>query len=251
VGVTFSATPAVKLKPQVYIAKGSSPWYNDREWPDRSKVTNTDESVSGQVTVTCKDVTNMNSMLYNCSNLTSLDLSNFITSSVTDMRFMFNDCSKLTSLDLSNFDTSKVYTMWFMFNDCNSLTSLDVTKFNTSNVTSMGAMFSGCSKLTTLDLSNFDTSNVTDMYNMFNRCSNLTTLDISNFDTSNVSDMTGMFYNCSNLTTIKGIIDMKSCKYYMDMFDRCPRLTDVKIKNPPVDFESKSRLSKSQYTIVS
>ena len=66
-----------------------------------------------------------------------------------------------------------------------------------------------------------------------------------------VKDMQDMFGNCSSLTTIKGIIDMKSCKYYMDMFDRCPRLTGVKIKNPPVDFESKSRLSKSQYTIVS
>ena len=37
----------------------------------------------------------------------------------------------------------------------------------------------------------------------------------------------------------------------MDMFDRCPKLRDVKIKNPPVDFEKYSRLSKSQYTVVS
>ena len=61
-----------------------------------------------------------------------------------------------------------------------------------------------------------------------------------------------MFINCSNLTTIKGVIDMKSCKYfYEDMFHNCPKLRDVKIKNPPSKFEVLSGLSKSQYTVVS
>ena len=48
----------------------------------------------------------MSSMFYSCSNLTSLDVSNFDTSKVTDMGGMFYSCSNLTSLDVSNFDTS-------------------------------------------------------------------------------------------------------------------------------------------------
>lgn len=65
-----------------------------------------------------------------------------------------------------------------------------------------------------------------------------------------VTDMDSMFNDCYNLTTIKGIIDMKSCKLYHYMFENCHKLSGVKIKNPPDDFESSSGLSKSQYTIV-
>ena len=251
-GVTFSATPAVKLKPQIYIAKGSAPWYTSSTlWKDKDKVINTDESISGQATVTCKGVTDMTTMFYGCSKLTSLDLSNFDTSNVTEMVGMLAECSGLTTLNVTNFDTSKVINMNSMFSDCSKLTSLDVSNFNTSNVTDMGGMLAECSKLTSLDLSNFDTSNVTNMNGIFFYCSGLTSLDVSNFDTSNVTDMGSMFYNCGSLTTIKGVIDMKSCKDYRFMFAYCSKLKGVKIKNPPADFESKTGLSSSQYTIVS
>ena len=171
--MTFSATPAVKLKPQVYIAKGSSPWYTISSfWSDKDKVISTDASVSGQATVTCNGVTNMSSI------------------------------------------------------------------------------FSNCSKLTSLDLSNFDTSNVTNMNGLFTGCSNITSLDLSNFDTSKVTDMRYMFRYCNSLTAIKGVIDMKCCTMYRDMFKECSKLTGVKIKNPPSGFDG-AGLSSSQYTIVS
>ena len=118
------------------------------------------------------------------------------------------------------------------------------------NITSTKLMFAVCRGLTSLDLSSFNTSNVTSMEHMFCDCTSLAILDISNFDTSNVSDMYGMFNNCYNLTTIKGIIDMKSCKLCHYMFTNCHKLSGVKIKNPPDDFENVSGLSKSQYTIV-
>ena len=60
-------------------------------------------------------------MFYNCLLLTSLDLSNFITSNVENMDNMFSGCSKLISLNLSNFDTSKVTDMRFMFSGCSQL----------------------------------------------------------------------------------------------------------------------------------
>ena len=151
--------------------------------------------------------------------------------------------------------------MSLMFSGCFELTSLDLSNFDTSNVTNMNSMFYRCSSITSLDLSNFNTSKVTDMGGMFDKCFNLTTLDISNFDTSNVTNMGNMFGNCYSLTTIKGIIDMKSCTNYGNidndydfdtrMFKNCTKLTGVKIKNPPSDFESESGLSSSQYTIVS
>ena len=115
----------------------------------------------------------------------------------------------------------------------------------------MSDMFSYSLKLTSLDLSNFDTSNVRDMSWMLTGCENITSIDLSSFDTSKVKDMHFMFYNCYNLTTIKGVIDMESCTNYFYMFHNCPKLRDVKIKNPPANFESASGLSKSQYIVVS
>ena len=267
----------ITLEPQVFTVKGNSPWFNSIWWTDKDHVINTDESAFNQATITCDgNVTSMRTMFDGCENLTTLDLSNFDTSKVTDMRHMVIDCSKLTTLDLSNFDTSNVTDMCgmfsgcfrlisldvskfntskvtntgSMFSGCGSLTSLDVSKFNTSNVTDMGNMFASCYRLTSLDLSSFDTSKVDDMEYMFEACSSLTSLDASSFNTANVTNMSYMFANCISLTTIKGVIDMKSCKHYKGMFVGCPRLTNVKIKNPPSDFESETGISSFQYTIV-
>lgn len=54
---------------------------------------------------------------------------------------LFYDCSSLTSVNLSNFDTSQVTHMGQMFQDCTSLTSLDLSSFDTGNVTTMQKLF--------------------------------------------------------------------------------------------------------------
>ncbi|MFG5372682.1 MucBP domain-containing protein, partial [Enterococcus faecalis] len=117
----------------------------------------------------------------------------------TNMSSMF-DNSQVTSLDLSNWDTSNVIDMSSMFYN-SQVTSLDVSKWNTSNVTDMNNMFSNF-KATSLDLSNWDTSNVIDMSWMFDT-SQVTSLDVSNWDTSNVTNMANMFERTSLLREIK------------------------------------------------
>ena len=159
------------------------------------------------------NVTNMSSMFYGCSSLTSLDLSSFNTSSVTNMDSMFSGCSSLTSLDLSSFNTSSVTDMQSMFSQCSLLTSLDVSGFNTSKVKNMSDMFRDCSSLTSLDLSGFNTSNVTDMYMMFCNCSSLTNLDLSSFNTSKVTNMSYMFSSCSKLQTQINITNANTTSY--------------------------------------
>jgi surface protein len=140
----------------------------------------------------------MYGMFYNCSNLTSLDLSGFDTSSVTSMLGMFYSCSSLTSLDVSGFDTSSVTNMQQMFQICSSLTSLDVSGFDTSSVTNMFYMFASCTSLTSLDVTGFDTSSVTDMRNMFQACTNLTGLQISGWDVSSVTNGTNFLLGANN-----------------------------------------------------
>ena len=145
---------------------------------------------------------------------------------------------------------SNVTSMDEMFYYCTSLTSIDLSNFDTSKITDMYGLFTGCSSLTSLDLSSFNTSKVTDMASLAFDCHKLTSIDLSNFDTSKVINMNSMFQNCYYLTTIKGIIDMKSCKWYDKMFGNCTKLFGVKIKNPPSRFNG-AGLSSSQYTIVS
>ena len=164
------------------------------------------ETISGLEYLNTANITDMSSMFYGCSNLTSLNLTKFDTKNVSSMYFMFYGCSNLTSLNLTNFNTKNVKDMNGMFGDCTHLTSLDITNFNTAKVTNMGNMFLGCSNLTSLDLTNFNTAKVTDMHGMFKGCSALTSLDLTNFNTAEVRDMNRMFYmldeSSTALTTI-------------------------------------------------
>ena len=146
---------------------------------------------------------------YNCDQITNIQFpSSFNTSNVTDMNSIFYNCCRLVSLNLSTFNTSSVVNMSYMFGQCGSLTSIDLSTFNTSNVTTMYCMFYNCSSLTSLDLSTFNTLKVTDMGYMFYGCNSLTSLDLSTFNTSNVgpdgiwSGCTNMFEGCSRLNKV-------------------------------------------------
>ena len=87
----------------------------------------------------------MSDMFYNCTALTSLDLSSFDTNSVTNMGGLFSDCSSLTSIDLSTFNTEKANIMWSMFCNCTNLKTIYVTngKWSTTQAHTNN-MFTGC-----------------------------------------------------------------------------------------------------------
>lgn len=176
------------------------------------------------------NVTNMSYMFYYCSGLTSIELSGLDTSNVTNMSSMFSSCRRLTSIDLSRLDTSNVTNMRSMFDYCSRLTNIDLSGLNMSNVTDMSCMFRECSILTNIEVNKFDTGNVTDMSSMFNGCSELTNIDLSGLNTSKVSDMGGMFNRCKSLTNIdlSGLDTNKVSSMYM-MFSNCSNLTSVNL----------------------
>ena len=199
-------------------------------------------------------VVDMNYIFSNCEKLTTLDVSKWNTSNVTNMRAMFSGCSGLTSLDISKWNTANVTDLSSLFAFDNKLASLDISKWNTGKVTNMGQMFNFCLKLTSLDLSAWNTSKVTSMWAMFNSCTSLTTVNINNWDTSKVTNMKKMFSDCTNLTTIEGVLDLKSCNDYEDMFLSCNNITSIKVKNLPTDIDTfcrKARIDKSKVTVVS
>ena len=61
---------------------------------------------------------------------------------------MFYNCSSLTSLDLSGWNTAKVTNMSHMFHNCGGLVSIYVgSGWNTDEVSSSGKMFTLCKNL--------------------------------------------------------------------------------------------------------
>ena len=116
---------------------------------------------------------------------------------------MFYDCSGLTSLDLSGWDMSKACDLHYMFRDCSSLTSVDLTGWDMSNAYALDYMFYNCSSLTSLDLSGWDMSNARYLYNMFQNCSSLETIYASDWTARSCYNITGqnaVFSGCSKLS---------------------------------------------------
>ena len=61
-------------------------------------------------------------MFYECSSLSTLDLSSFNTRNVTNMQKLFYNCSSLTKLDLSSFKVDNA-DIRYMFSGCKNLIS--------------------------------------------------------------------------------------------------------------------------------
>ena len=180
------------------------------------------------------NLTNMEKMFYNCSNVILLpDIHLIDTSHVTNMSYLFSDCQSLNSLpDLSKWDTSNVTNISHLYSNCQSLSSLpDISNWNISHVTNMNSLFSNCQSLLSLpDLSKWNTSNVTDMSYIFFNCKSASLPDISNWDTSKVTDISELFVFCSSSTAsipdiskwnTSNVINMKG------LFNNCLFLKEI------------------------
>ena len=106
---------------------------------------------------------------------------------------MFENCSQLTSLDLTNFKTQRVVDMSNMFYNCSSLENLKVN-FNTENVQYMNKMFGNCSKLSSLDISTFNTEKCTNFKDMFENDDGLN-LTLNYKTCSNLKDVLPPYIN--------------------------------------------------------
>ena len=109
------------------------------------------KTITGLEYLNTEKVTNMSYMFFNCSSLTSLDVTHFNTAKVTNMNSMFECCSSLTTIYASdNFVTDKVEYSYNMFYDCTSLkgTTLEYvaskTDHNYANCGTDGYFTPGC-----------------------------------------------------------------------------------------------------------
>ena len=93
------------------------------------------ETFIGLENLNTSNVTSMNGMFWQCSALTTLNISSFITQSVTNMANMFAGCSHLTTIRVgSGWSTSNVSNSSEMFEGCTSLVGGNGTTFNSSHI---------------------------------------------------------------------------------------------------------------------
>ena len=112
------------------------------------------------------ELTTTYEMFYGLRALTTINNLEYLhTENVTDMRMMFYNCTALTSIDVSGFNTDNVTEMTWMFRGCSALTTIycDKNWNRSSGLTSTG-MFSGCESLVGGSGTAFDASHTDATY---------------------------------------------------------------------------------------
>ena len=205
-----------------------------KQWKIKNEYIKNDEKYQFKIMI-YDEIISLSGFFEECSNITSLDLSNLNTSNVSDMYRMFHNCNKLKKIKgLDKLITNKVVIMSAMFQECRELEYLDLSDMNTSNVVDMSHMFHRCHKLKEIKgINKFITDKVRDMNSMFSSCYKLEHLDIYNFNTSNINDMSFMFSKCYNLEDINGIDKFITNKVgnMKSMFQACFKLEYLDLSN--------------------
>lgn len=159
-------------------------------------------SVSHTENLDVSRVERMESMFDSCSNLETIDVTNWDISNVWDFDRMFLLCTKLkTIVGLNTWNNSIDVSLDRFIGDCEVLTNVDLSGFN-GNATDLTRTFSGAIMLETIDVSNLHTTGCIDFERTFSNCQSITELNIQHFDTSSAVNMSGMFAQTLRLKKI-------------------------------------------------
>ena len=137
------------------------------------------ESNTNNQKVLIEMINNPNSIksFFRNSSAISINIKQGSFDNYTDFSYMFYDCTKLTSVDLSNISFKKAYYMKFIFYNCYNLENIIFPKNETySPIFSVGHMFYNCKKLTSIDISNFCFNKLLQLQSFFENCINLKTI---------------------------------------------------------------------------
>ena len=172
----------------------------------------------------CKDATSISESFLHKSSVEQLDFRGLKNISSIGISFLY-ECKQLTSIDLSAFNNTTSVGMGFC-NNCENLTELDLSSFR--NVTSVGDYFLyGCSSLSEIVLSSF--SNILCINKCFlYGCKSLTKADFSGL--TRVKSIGDSFLcECSQLTSLN-LDGFHSVETIGDYFlFKCVSLTELNL----------------------
>ena len=130
--------------------------------------------VPNTLVVDFSSATNLNSLFYSNTALTSIALPAGFGQNATNLGYCFYDCTALTSLTLPAGFGQKATTLEYCFYYCTALTSLVLPAGFGSAATNIGSCFYKCSALISLTLPAGFGQNATNIGICFSGCSQLT-----------------------------------------------------------------------------
>ena len=159
-------------------------------------------SVSGTLTIGLEDDLSSDSAMYNCfyncTGLTSINLSSLTTVSGNNaLQYCFYNCTGLTSVNLSSLTTvSGKSALQSCFDGCAGLTSVDLSSLTTVSGGALQSCFYNCASLSTISFpaltSVVNNSFGSASYNyIFNRCTALTEIHFRADMQATIEAMTG------------------------------------------------------------
>lgn len=214
------------------------------------------------------------SNMFSSSRFSRFNLTGWNTSKAKKIDNMFSatmitsldDIVGLGSLDFTNVENTPFYDRYmggiqglFSYNsNITRINSLPNSIKNIPKIISLQNFISGCTKLEFADLSGTNYGEIADISTIASSCIVLKTLDLTGM-TLKPKFAALAFSNCYELKEIKGVIfdfsAVTNLKNIENMFMGCTKLTGVKVKNIPNNdiaaFEKATKLTSSQYTIVS
>lgn len=164
-------------------------------------------------------IISINSMFYNCTSLTTLNLGpNFTCSDVSrgledgnsesgthqydgGMTDVFKNCTSLKSLDLSNWDNKNSKACNSMFAGCTSLETITFGEnFTCESCETIVNMFKGCSALKYIDMSSFELNSMLEGWNttIIKGCDALIAIDTPTVTNEVVTKLDYGFYEISD-----------------------------------------------------
>ena len=275
----------------IYSAHTDRPWYQDGVYDDitivifKNKISpiSTKEwfnsftsltEIIGLEKLDTSNVTNMTSMFYGCSNLTSIDLSNAVFDKVTSYDSLFSGVSNNVALKVKDqkqfiWIASKFNSLTNIFYDGSrprafySSTDKSLTFINNNDLVEVGSTYKGKQVdaiYSEFDLRTYsshserpwykdgvydditivifvDEFSVVSTREWFTNCANITNIiGLEKLDTSNVINMQSMFYGCKKLTTLNlSNFDTSNVTVMAWIFNGCSGLTSIDFSNAVFD----------------
>ena len=216
------------------------------------------ETITGLEYLNTEKVTNMRYMFYNCSSLTSLDVTHFNTAKVTDMGNMFYNCSSLTTIYASSkFVTPQVSKSFNMFYNCKKLKgeeewkkgkATDKTYAKTAGgyfrdkaydnrpwvKYADGTLTFRCGYKKTLGENEYELNSGENWPKWFTYASKISKVVFeASFANARPTNCYAWFVNFKNLTQIEGIenLNTENVTSMRDMFNGCSSLTSLDLTN--------------------
>ena len=216
------------------------------------------ETITGLEYLNKENVTNMSAMFFNCSSLTSLDVTHFNTAKVTDMGYMFYNCSSLTTIYASSkFVTPQVSRSLNMFYNCKKLKgeeewkkgkATDKTYAKTAGgyfrdkaydnrpwvKYADGTLTFRCGYKKTLGENEYELNSGENWPKWFTYASKISKVVFeASFANARPTNCYAWFVNFKNLTQIEGIenLNTENVTSMRDMFNGCSSLTSLDLTN--------------------